>query len=341
MDLSVLQNLMYVVFLACMYAYAVLDGFDIGVGCLHLFTREDLNRRIFINAIGPVWDSNSLWVVLMGGVLLAGFPPAFSTLLSTLYIPTILFLFCFIYRAVAIEFRSKKESPAWRNFWDTVFSLASYGLAFGLGVVLANLIQGLPIDAKWEYVRDHRSLFSTYSVILGLYTVLLFMLHGSLYLTLKTEGALQARTKRWAWRLFWVFTLFSILMNCYTLTVEHQVMELMQRDPLLIPYGAIGIMGLVLLYYCLKKGYDGYAFISSSLIILSLVLLFGLGTYPNLIRSQLDPANSLTIYNASSSPFTLKVVLGMAAAGVPLFIFYVIFTYRVFKGKVEIDTMSY
>jgi cytochrome d ubiquinol oxidase subunit II len=341
MELSLLQNLMYVVFLTSMYAYAALDGFDIGVGCVHLFTRQDINRRIFINSIGPVWDSNSLWVVITGGVLLSGFPPAFATVLSALYIPTILFLFCFIYRAVAIEFRSKKESPFWRSFWDVVFSLASFGLAFGLGVVIANLIQGLPIDAKGEFVRELSSLFSPYAVMLGFFTVVLFMLHGTLYLKLKTEGDLQKRMRRWAKRLFWCFTSFWVFINAYTLANQNHVMETMQKHPLLIPYGAIGLLGIIWLYHCLKKGYDGYAFISSCVIILSLVLLFGLGTYPNLIRSQLSPAYCLTIFNSSSSPFALKVVLGMACAGVPLFFFYLIYTYRVFKGKVEIDTMSY
>lgn len=341
MDYALLQTIAYLVFLTSMFAYAALDGFDIGVGCVHLFAKSDLDRRIFINSIGPVWDSNSLWVVITAGVMLSCFPPAFSTLLSALYIPTMLFLFCFIYRAVAIEFRSKKESFVWRNFWDWVFSLASIGIAFGLGIVLANLIKGLPIDNKGEFVRDASHLFSPYAALLGLFTVALCMLHGILYLRLKTSGNLHQRLQRWARRIFWVFSGFWLFINSYTLTIENQVTAFLRENPLLEPFTFIGLVGILGLYYCLRKGFDGLAFISSAVIILSLVLLFGLGTYPNLIRSQLDPANSLTIFNSSSSLFTLEIVLGMAFAGVPLFIFYLIYTYKVFKGKVEIDTMSY
>lgn len=341
MEASSLQNCMYVIFLASMYAYAALDGFDIGVGCLHLFTRRDIDRRIFINSIGPVWDSNALWVVITAGVLLSGFPGAFATILSDLYIPTTIFLFCFIYRAVAIEFRSKRESASWRRFWDAVFALASFGLAYGLGLVMANLIHGLPINEKGECIHNSCDLFSPYTTILGIFTVLLFMLHGTLYLKLKTEGELQEKLGRWAMRLFCGFSLYWIFMNGYTLFVEHHVMQLVRQEPLLMPFGALGLVALVCLYYSLKKGYDGYAFISSCANILSLVLLFALGTYPNLIRSSFNPNFSLTIYNSSSSPFTLKVVLGMACAGVPLFIFYLTYSYKVFKGKVEIDTMSY
>lgn len=341
MNEATLQLLWYIVFITSIFAYAALDGFDLGVGCLHLFTRKDLDRRIFMNAIGPVWDSNSLWVVITGGVLLSGFPPAFSTLFSSLYIPMMLLIFCFTYRAVAIEFRSKMTNPKWRTLWDVVFSSASMGMAFGLGIVTANLIQGLPINQQGEFVKNLGALFTPYSITIGLFAIVLFMLHGSIYLTVKTLGPLHERLKRWNMRLFVLFVLFWTYVNVLTPVHEHQVTHFMQSKPAFYPFAFLGIVGLVLLYSTLKKERYGLAFLSSSIIILSLVLLYALGTYPNLVRSSLNDAYSLTIYNSSSTPFTLKILLGMACAGVPLFLFYLSYAYRVFKGKVELDTMSY
>ncbi len=341
MELSTLQLLWYSIFITAIFAYAALDGFDLGVGCLHLFTKNDRDRRIFMNAIGPVWDSNSLWVVITGGALLAGFPPAFSELLSALYIPMMLLIFCFTYRAVAIEFRSKIASPKWRSFWDVIFCFASFGMAFGLGIVTANLIEGLPINEKGVFVKDLGVLFSPYALSVGFFVVLLFMLHGSLYLTLKTTGALHDRLRRWNMRIFILFVLTWTFVNGLTPIYEEHVTKFMHEKPAFYPFAFMGLAGIVFLWRCIKRGRDGYAFISSIVIILSLVLLYALGTYPNLVRSSLNDAYSLTIYNSSSSPFTLKILLGMACAGVPLFMFYLTYAYKVFKGKVELDTMSY
>ncbi len=341
MDITTAQLLWYCVFITSIFAYAALDGFDLGVGCLHLFTKSDSDRRIFMNAIGPVWDSNSLWVVITGGALFAGFPPAFSELLSALYIPMMLLIFCFTYRAVALEFRSKIASPRWRTLWDVVFSLASFGMAFGLGVVTANLIRGLPINEKGVFVKDLSALFTPYAIVVGIFIVLLFMLHGSLYLTLKTVGPLHERLRRWNFRIFTIFVLMWTLVNVVTPLYEPHVTQFLQAKPAFYPFAFIGLAGICTLYYSLKNKFDGWAFISSIVIILSLVLLYALGTHPNLVRSQLNDAYSLTIYNSSSSLFSLQILLGMACAGVPLFIIYLIYTYRVFRGKVEINMMSY
>ena len=341
MELETAQLLWYVVFITSIFAYAALDGFDLGVGCLHLFANNETDRRIFLNAIGPVWDSNSLWVVITGGVLLSGFPPAFAGLLSALYIPMMILIFCFTYRACALEFRSKIVSPKWRSFWDVVFSIASFGMAFGLGVVTANLIKGIPIDATGDFVRDLSALFSPYAILVGFFIILLFMLHGSLYLTLKTSGPLHERLRAWNMRILFIFVLFWVIINVITPLYEPQVTHFMQEKPAFYPFALIGLLGIAALYYCLKKERDGWAFISSIIIILSLVLLYALGSYPNLARSSLDPSFSLTIYNASSSLFTLKILLGMACAGIPLFLLYLSYAYKIFRGKVELDTMSY
>lgn len=342
METTTLQFLWYVVFATAMFAYAALDGFDIGVGCLHVFTKNDYDRRIFINAIGPVWDSNSLWVIITSGALLAGFPKAFATLFSSLYLPMMILVFGYLLRGVAIEFRSQLTHSSWRSLWDWCFSLSSYALAFGFGLCLANLIKGLPLDEKGLLVRNLTSLFSPYAVLLGIFTTFLFMLHGALYLNLKTDGALQERIRRWCWRLFGLFSFFWLVVNVDTPLVHGHVTKLIRQEGWLFPLMLLGLVGLIGLFCSLHWRRDGWAFISSSIIILSLIIAYSLGTFPNIVRSSINPEHySLTIYNASSTPFTLKILLSIAALGVPLFFLYVFYTYKVFRGKVEIDTMSY
>lgn len=341
MEVSTLQFLWYAVFITSIIAYASLDGFDIGVGCLHLFGKSDMDRRIFINAIGPVWDSNSLWVVITTGILMSGFPVAFGMLFSSLYMPMMLLIFGYVYRSVAIEFRSKIASPRWRVFWDVMFALSSYCLAFGFGIVLASLIHGLPFDKHGIFIRDISSLLSPYAILLGFFTTALFMLHGAIYLHLKTDGALQLRMKRWCWRLFTLFGVLWIVVNAVTPTYEAQVTELVQQTPFFIIFALMSTTATIGLAISLWNNRDGWAFLSSSAIIVSLVLFYALGTYPNIVRSSLSESYGFTIYNSSSTPFTLKILLGIAAAGVPLVILYMIYSYRVFRGKVEIDTMSY
>ncbi len=344
MDTELLQILWYSVFILSMFAYAALDGFDIGVGCLHLFAKTDYDRRIFLNAIGPVWDSNSLWVVITSGVLLSGFPMAFSVLFSALYLPMMLLVFGYIYRAVAIEFRSKINSPKWRRYWDCMFAGSSYCLAIGFGVVLANLIHGLPIDEQGHFVKDLSVLLSPYALLLGCFTTLLFMVHGALYLAIKTVGNLHDRLYRWCWRLFVLFAVVWVIVNSVTPLLESQVIALIAGSNglwLFYPLVFLGLSAVVAMGLSIKRRSYAWAFLASAGVILSLIVCYTVGTYPNIVRSSLNEAYSLTIFNASSTPFTLKILLTVAAIGTPLFFLYILYSYRVFRGKVEIDTMSY
>jgi cytochrome bd ubiquinol oxidase subunit II len=339
-DLPTAQLLWYIVFIAAIFAYAALDGFDIGVGCLHLFAKTDLERRIFLNAIGPVWDGNSLWVVITAGAMLAGFPRAFGALFSALYIPSLFLLFGYVVRSVAIEFRSKHVSTKWRNSWDVVFALASFSLALGFGIMLANMIKGLPLDAEGEFTGSISSLFKPYALLLGIFTTGLFMLHGALYLNMKTTGELKEKIERWLQILAWCFVFIWALITTLTLIYEPIMAEIYRQKPSHYGIVLLGLVGIVGIPFFLSIKRDGFAFLSSFLIIASLLLNYALGTYPDVVKTTTD-AYSLTIYNSSASELTLKILLGFALAGIPLFILYSFYTYKVFRGKVELDTMSY
>ena len=186
----------YFVIILSILAYAVLDGFDLGVGLLHLLTKKDEHRRTFLNAIGPVWDGNEVWLVIVIGALFAGFPAVYATILSAFYLPVMILLMGLILRAVSIEFRSKREGASWRRNWDFLFAFGSLVIGFGVGVVLGNLIEGLPLDENYVFQGTFWSLFTLPSVLIGLMTLSLFAMHGAIYLVMKTEGALHEMIRR-------------------------------------------------------------------------------------------------------------------------------------------------
>ncbi len=335
-------DIWYIVVIACMVCYAMLDGFDLGVGSLHLFTKKDTDRRIFLNAIGPVWDGNEVWLVIVGGALFAGFPEAYATIFSAFYNLVMMLLAALIFRAAGIEFRSKLETPKWRSFWDGVFFTGSVIIAFGVGLVLGNLIVGIPLDAHRDFVGSFGGFFNAYSLLVGVTTLALFMMHGSIYLVMKTEGALHNRLRRWVKKTIFVFILCYVITTLVTHFYMPHMLTFLRESPwlILIPFIAFGM--IVSIPVQIYKGRDGWAFICSSLSIAMLVVLFAIGTFPMLIRSSIHPdTNSLTVANAVSSDLTLKVLLIIVAIGLPLVFAYGVYVYRLFRGKVKLDKSSY
>jgi cytochrome bd ubiquinol oxidase subunit II len=199
--------------------YAILDGFDLGVGAWHLLGKTDHERRILMNSIGPVWDGNEVWLVTAGGALFAAFPDVYATAFSGFYLPFMFLLFALIFRAVSIEFRSKEESKAWRNFWDWGFSTGSIVAALLFGIAIGNIIVGFEIGSDKEYQGTFLDLVSPYTVLTGVFNVIMFMMHGAIYLTLKTEGTLRIRAKKWASKTYFVF--FDFICFCYSFNHFH------------------------------------------------------------------------------------------------------------------------
>lgn len=322
-------------------AYATLDGFDLGVGCLHLFTKTDQERRIMINTIGPVWDGNSTWIVIGGGVLFAAFPKAFSILAPNLYTPFMLMLFGFMLRAAAIEFRSKNKNPTWRSFWDISFFIASLILASIVGIVLGNLIHGMPLDSSGVIEGGLPALLKPYTLTIGLMGIACFMMHGSIFVLMKTEGPFHEKIRRWTHLTIAFFLLMWIIGSTLTFTLQpHMVRPFLLFPPLAI-VPLLSLASILAIPYFIRKKQDGYAFLSSCLSIFFLLSLFLLGTYPNIVRSTLDPAASLTLMNSSVSELALWILVGVSMTGAPLSFFYFPYVYRVFKGKVILDKMSY
>lgn len=340
-SLEFLQIAFFLVFGAAVIFYAVLDGFDLGTGMLHLFNKNDLDRRIFLNAIGPVWDGNSVWIVIVLGTLFAGFPPVFSVLLSSFYTLMMILLLGLMFRAVAIEFRSKTEDPKWRSFWDIVFSCASYTIAFGVGTCLGNLISGIPIDENLNFQAGIFMCFRPYPILVGLLTVVLFSMHGSIYLCMKTEGALHKKLRIWVSHYVHAFMATLVLVTLATFASMPHMSERLLEIPILFVFPALSFLSLTQINRFFKKGKDLIAFGFSSFSIVSLFITFGLGAFPNLVRSTIDEAYSLTVYNASSSKLTLGVLMVVVGIGVPLFLVYGATVYRVFRGKVKITESSY
>jgi cytochrome d ubiquinol oxidase subunit II len=337
-----LALLWYFVIGICVVFYVVLDGFDLGVGILHFFTRKDEERRVFLNAIGPVWDGNEVWLVIVGGALFAGFPEVYATLFSGFYNLCMILLCGLIFRAVAIEFRSKRESPIWRYTWDAIFSLASLIIAFGIGLSMGNLIEGIPLNENRDFIGSFGLFFRPYPILVGLFTVSLLTMHGAIYLAMKTEKALQKRIRTWAKQAIGVFIAMYLITTIVTWIVMPHMTYKIKQDPFLMIVGIMTLLAILNVPREFKNNRDGRAFIFSCVAIFFLFFLFGMGTFPNLVRSSINPEQySLTFYNSAASPLTLRVLLIIVLIGVPLVLAYGTMIYRIFRGKVKIEHSSY
>ena len=322
--------------------YTVLDGFDLGVGAWQLLARNDHQRRVFLNAIGPVWDGNEVWLVIIMGSLFAGFPNVYSTIFSGFYTLLMGLIAGLIFRAVAIEFRSKRESPSWRKTWDVVFSFSSIFVSMILGILIANMIRGVPIDAEQNYVGTFSRFLHPYCILVGITTTALFAMHGATYLYMKTDGETHKTVQKWINPSIIVF-LFCYLVTTFATVVymPHMVYKI-RANPYLSIFPLLSILAIMNIPLQVKKRNDGWAFISSALSIAFLLILYGLGTFPVLVQSTIDPvSNSLSIYNSASTHSTLKTLLTVVAIGVPLVLAYGFWIYHIFRGKVRIDKTSY
>ncbi len=321
--------------------YAILDGFDLGIGALHLFTSKDEERRIMINSIGPVWDGNEVWLVTGGGALFAAFPNVYATVFSGFYLAFVLLLFALIFRAVAIEFRSKQPMRWWRQMWDIGFAGGSILAALLIGVALGNIAQGIHIDADGEFAGTFLGLLKPYPLLLGVTTVALFMMHGAIYGVMKTEGELHDKLRGWAMNATIFFVICAATTTMATLLYIPHLAERIRDHPWLFSIALANMLAIANIPREFHRGNDWLAFISSCATIATLMLLFGINQYPDLVYSSPNPENSLNIINAASSHKTLGIMLVIACIGVPIVLAYTVCIYWIFRGKVKVDRTSY
>jgi cytochrome d ubiquinol oxidase subunit II len=338
-----LADLWFVLFVAIIAGYLVLDGFDLVVGMLHPFAaKEDRERRIVLNSIGPIWDGNEVWLVVGGGVLFAAFPVVYAALFSGFYWAIMLVLIALILRTVAIEFRGKRERSRWRGLWDSVFSLSSFGLALLLGVAFGNVISGVPLDKNGEIQLDSLlDVLHPFALFVGVTTIAMLLMHGALYLIVKTEGELQARVRRWVPWFVGLFTLTAAISGVWILLEDYGITDTFMDDVWTLLFPAVAVAAFVWMIVMFRRGRDVAAFFGSCAVLVFALATIAAVLYPNMLKSSTNPAYSMTVQNASAESYTLTVMLVVAIVGIPFVLLYTAGVQYLFSGKVRLTESSY
>jgi cytochrome d ubiquinol oxidase subunit II len=335
-------NILWFILIAVLYTgFFVLEGFDFGVGILLPFLgKKDVERRAIINTIGPHWDGNEVWLLTAGGATFAAFPQWYATMFSGFYLPLFLLLVALIVRGVAFEYRSKDPNPLWRNLWDWCIFVGSLVSALLLGVAFANLARGVPINANMEYVGGFFNLLNPYALLGGVVTVAVFTLHGAIFLCMKTTDSLLEKAQKTA-KILWIpvtVLLFAFLIGTYLATD--------MSDQLGVVLGFIPVLGIVAIlgtgYFLSKKQY-GWSFLMTCITIAASIITLFMILFPRVMISSLNPAWSLTIYNASSSDYTLRIMTIVAVIFVPIVLIYQGWSYWIFRKRVQArpETLTY
>ena len=330
----VLQTIWFFLWGLLWAVFFMTDGFDLGIGTLYPFLgKTDQDKRIMINALGPLWDGNEVWLITAGGVTFAAFPLVYSVMFSSLYSALMLILFALILRGVSFEFRGKVDHPLWRKIWDTCIFVGSFVPALLFGVAFANIFQGIPIDHNGIYHGTLFTLLNPYGLLGGIFFVLLFMIHGALWISIKSEGDLQNRavsTAKKLWPVLLVVAVVFLIASKFSTRLYDNYIE----HPAFFIVILITVLALLSVRFFLVRKTFFKAWFASALTIVGATFFGVIGLYPNLFPSSLNPRYSLSAYNASSSPLTLKIMLVVVIIFIPVVIGYQIWAYNLFKGKV-------
>jgi cytochrome d ubiquinol oxidase subunit II len=321
--------------------YFMLDGSDLGLGTvMPAVAKNEEQRKMVYRAMSPFWDGNEVWLITAGGVTFAAFPAAYAVLFSGLYTPLMLLLFALILRGVTFAFRSKVDDPKWRSIWDLCLVLGSFLPALLLGVAFANLFKGIPIDGEGIFQGNLFTLLNPYGLAGGLLFVAIFAMHGSLWLATKAEGELLGQAEALAKRIWPLVLLLAVIFLLASLRVTNLYDNYVANPVLfLIPGAAVLALLATRMFMALAAWWK--AWMASALTIVSTTLFGVIGLYPNLILSSLDPKFSMTVTNSSSSPLTLKIMLGVALTFVPMVIAYQVWVHFLFKDKLTDDEVAY
>ncbi len=334
------QVIWFILWAVLWAVYFMLDGFDFGAGMLYRFiAKDETQKRVMLNTIGPVWDGNEVWLITAGGATFAAFPTTYAYMFSYLYSALLLVLFSLIIRGISLEFRGKSESPSWTGRWDTGIFLGSLLPALLFGVAFGNIFQGLPIDAA-GYHGSLLYLLNPYGLLTGVLFVLLFLVHGSLWITLKTADTISENAAGIAKKLWIALLVVAVAFLVYTYFATHLYQNYLE-NPVLLIVPVLAVLSLLATGVFSARGAYLKAFFASCLTIVLVTFTGVIGLYPNLIPSSLDPNYSLTAFNSSSSIYTLKIMTVVALIFVPIVIAYQIWIYRIFRHKTtELDVAA-
>jgi cytochrome bd ubiquinol oxidase subunit II len=331
-----LQDLWFLLISVLFIGFFFLEGFDYGVGILLPFLgKNDQERRVVINSIGPVWDANEVWMITAGGAIFAAFPQWYATLFSGFYLALVLILLALIFRGVAFEFRSKEENPTWRKAWDWAIFGGSALPALLWGVAFGNLVEGTPINAEMTFTGNFFDLLSPYTIIAGLAGLVIFILHGAIFLSLKTDGVVRERAEAVAQRL-WVPVLVVAIVLAAANYAYIDIFDKVGVNPGIMPVASAGAL-LGVGYFLREKDY-GWAFVLMGLTILFSVATFFWFLYPNVMVSSTNDAFNLTIENAAASQKTLEIMTVVALIFVPIVLIYQGWSYWVFRQRVSVES---
>jgi len=321
--------------------FFITDGFDFGVGTLYPFLgKNDEEKRIMLNAIGPLWDGNEVWLITAGGVTFAAFPLMYAVMFSSLYSALMLILFALILRGVAIDFRSKSENILWRKVWDICMFVGSFVPALLFGVAFANIYKGLPIDGQGVYHGSLLTLLNPYGLLGGMLYLVLFINHGALWLAIRTKNELHARSVLVAKKIWPVLLVLAVVFLIYS-KFETSLFNNYFAHPSLFIVVLITVASLLgIRYFLFKKAYFK-AWFSSAAAIIGATFFGIIGMYPNMLPSSLSATYNITAQNASSSPLTLKIMLVVVIVFIPVVIAYQIWAYWLFSDKVTKEDLAY
>lgn len=338
MELNIIWFILIAVLLT---GYAILDGFDLGIGFVSFFAKSDTDKRILLNSIAPVWDGNEVWLLTGGGALFAAFPEVYASVFSGFYTALILVLAMLIFRATAIEFRSKVESPKWRSIFDNLFSLSSTIAALLFPVALGNVAYGVMLEGNKEITNSFLSLLNPYSLIVGLTGLSLIILHGFNYALYRTEGELYKLLNGKYNLFYYIYLVLFLILNIVTLFTQKHLLKNYNDYPVFYLLPIINLILILLMMKYHKSGLNFRAFMMSAVSILLNMITFAIGMFPHFVNSLINPEYNLNIYNSASSQKTLGIMLIIALIGMPLVIAYTTVIYRVFRGKTKLDEHSY
>ncbi|KPA16675.1 cytochrome d ubiquinol oxidase subunit II [Candidatus Magnetomorum sp. HK-1] len=321
--------------------YFVTDGFDLGVGSLIPFLGEnELEKRKMYNAIGPVWDGNEVWLITAGGVTFAAFPMVYAVMFSTMYTPLMLILFGLIFRGVAIEFRENNDSKAWRLGWDICMCVGSFLPALLFGIAFANIFQGIPFDNNGIFYGDLLTFINPYALLGGILFVLLFLSHGAIWLSIKTDGPLQEKAQNLVVKL-WPTLVTAALVFVAASRYATQLFDNYQKNPVFYLIIVLAVLALLAVRFFVYQQQFWKAWFSSAIAIFSCTFFGIIGLYPNMFPSKIDSAFHLTAHNASSSPLTLTIMLVVVLLFIPVVIGYQVWAYYLFKDKINEADLIY